>query len=370
MYIDKRTWDLFGEFPRDIGNPFRLKSKCRSREQFEAFVQLNSGVSRDVFTSVYPSNHTIDKLFFDFDCSLKKFPDLTMNEVFNDFCTLYSHLVNIGEHPYPIISGKKGYQIQIPLIPSYKVPKEQLWLATVCLLYDAGLIWIEFDKDGVQEWHSSRAVDSITFGDIEQLCRITNTPRVFDKEDLELLSRISPIKIKKEDRLWCTWLPTHKPDVRDMSVAETFEWAKRYHLRDSIHERTRTILSFITHDLEFFSGFKAKHGETVSFGVIGVQSEDEDVLRSMLRPFIPESIITRVIHPKADQDARFITALAMLSSGLPLDFVVSLLSQIGWYDWSEAKTRYQVNQIKENLGTRYKYRGNYEAALLRGTDRK
>ncbi len=90
----------------------------------------------------------------------------------------------------------------------------------------------------------------------------------------------------------------------------------------------------------------------------------------MLRPFIPESIISRVIHPKADQDSRFITALAMLSSGLPVDFVISLLSQIGWYDWSEAKTRYQVNQIKENIGIRYKYRGNYEAALLNGTDRK
>jgi hypothetical protein len=345
MYVDDRTLDLFSPFDREVGNPHRRR--IRTQEQFENFVQLNNGVSKDIFTSVYPSNHAIDKLFFDFDCSTKKYPDLTMGEVFDDFCRFYGYLVDLGEHPLPIITGKKGYHLYIPLI-STKSTKQELWLATLSLLYEAGLIWFDYDENGIKQWHQSRAIDTTTIGDVEQLCRIPNTRRA------------------PENIFWCTWLPLHKYDVRDMSVGETFTWAQRYHLRDDECVRVSRLKKFITRDSDFFSDFRSSHCGAAVIGGFGVLSEKEKMLHSMLSPFIPDSVISRVIHPEADQESRFITALSMLESGLSVDFVVNLLRLIEWNDWSVAITRYQVEQINNNRGLRYKYGGNYGAAILSG----
>lgn len=345
MYVDDRTLDLFSPFPREVGNPYRRK--IFSEEQFREFVQLNSGVSRDVFTSVYPSSRVVDKLFSDFDCSTKKFPDLTMGEVYDDFCKFYGYLVDIGLHPLPMITGRKGYHLHLPLIPE-KVTKQELWLATLSVLYESGLIWFDYNKDGIKEWHHSRAIDTSTIGDIEQLCRIPNTPRA------------------PENVFWCTWLPSYKHDIRDMSVGDTFTWAQRYHLRDDKCIRTKTVRHLITRDIDFFTDFKTQHGNITSIIDFEVLSDREKMLHSMLRPFIPNSIIARVIHPEADQDSRFVTALAMLESGLSVSFVVQLLSMIGWNDWSASITKYQVEQINTNRGLRYKYSGNYGAAFLRG----
>lgn len=344
MYIDDRTLDLFSPFPREVGNPYR--KKIFSEEQFKSFVQLNNGVSRDMFTSVYPSNHIVDKLFSDFDCSTKKFPDLTMGEVFDDFCKFYGYLVDLGLHPIPVVTGKKGYHLQLPLIPT-KVTKQELWLATLSVLYESGLIWFEYNKDGVKEWHHSRAIDTTTIGDIEQLCRIPNTLRA------------------PENVFWCTWLPSYKHDIRDMSVGDTFTWAQRYHLRDDKCIRNKTLRHLITRDEDFFSDFRIKHCDAVITIDFEVLNDKEKMLHSMLKPFIPDSVISRVIHPKADKDSRFITALAMLESGLSVSFVVQLLKMIGWHDWSLSKTQYQVEHINQNRGLRYNYSGNYGASTLR-----
>jgi hypothetical protein len=345
MYVDGRTLDLFAPFSREVGNPNRYR--IRTQEQFEKFVYLNNGVSRDVFTSVYPSNHLIDKFFFDFDCSVKKYPDITMDEVFADFCTLISYLVDLGERPLPVVTGRKGYHLYISLSPS-KASKQELWLATLCLLYESGLIWFDFDKDGKKEWHQSRAVDTTTIGDIEQLCRIPNTLR------------------PPENDFWCTWLPLNEFDVRDMSVEDTFNWARRYHIRDDECFRRSRLRNFITRDMEFFEDFKLKHVGSVFMGSLDGPSERESVIYNMLSPFIPDSVIARVIHPEADHESRYITALAMLENGLSVDFTVSLMQQIGWNDFDLGYCRYQVQQVERNRGTRYRYKGNYGATLLRG----
>jgi hypothetical protein len=305
-----------------------------------------------VFTSVYPSNGIVDKLFFDFDCNVSKFPDLDMQEVFNDFCKFYSYLVGIGEHPLPVVSGLKGYHIYVPLFPC-KATKEELYHATLCILYEASMIEFDYvEENGVsrQIWNTSRALDSTTFGDVEQLCRIPNTLR-------------APM-----NKRWCTWLPSHKVDVTDMSVIETFEWAKRYHLRDDACIRTRTIKDYITRDKEFFSGYSSKLSWKVTFTPEeAFKTDRERMLYSMLKPFVPTSVIARVIHPEAEHDARFTTALAMLESGLGTDYVIGLLQLIGWNDWDLSECRYQVEQIEKNRGLRYRYK-NYGAALLIGGD--
>jgi len=345
MHVDDRTLDLFAPFAREVGNPQR--TRIFKQKQFEDFVLLNNGASRDVFTSVYPSDHTIDKLFFDFDCSRTKYPDITMQEVFNDFCKFYGYLVDIGEVPLPVVTGSKGYHLYVPLYSS-KATKEQLWLATLSLLYESGLIWLDVDDKGKNVWKSSRAIDTTTIGDIEQLCRIPNTLRAPSNE------------------YWCTWLPLYKHDIRDMSVDETFEWAKRYHLRDDVCERKHTLDYFITRDTDFFEGFKGNFPIHHQMADLSALSEKEDMLYSMLKPYIPRGVISRVIHPEADHESRFVTALAMLESGLPIDFVVNLLSLIGWSDWDISVCRSQVQQIDKNRGLRYSYGGNYGATMLTG----
>lgn len=350
MYIDGRTIDLFSPFDREVGNPNR--QRIRTQEQFEKFVYLNNGVSVDVFTSVYPcnpwshkENHVIDKLFFDFDCNPKKHPDVTMQGVFDDFCHFYEFLVDIGEQPIPVITGKKGYHLYIPLKP-IRATKLDLWVATLSVLYESDLIRFQTDKSGRRLWESSLAVDPTTIGDVEQLCRIPNTLRAPDNV------------------FWCTWLPLERHDIRDMSVEDTFNWARRYHLRDDKCVRMRTVHDFATQELSFFEDFKAKHAGSVFVGSLDELDDKEQMLFSMLSPYIPESVIIRVIHPEADHDSRVVTALAMLESGLSADFVVSLLQLIGWNDWNIGTCRYQVEQIDRNRGTRYRYKGNYGARLL------
>ena len=344
MHVDERTLDLFAPFDREMGNPIRTRIK--TQKQFEEFVMLNSGVSTDVFTSVYPSNHIVDKLFFDFDCNPKKHEGLTMAEVWSDFCKFYEYQVSIGEHPLPIVTGKKGYHNQMPLIPE-KVSKIELWTATMSLLYDSGMVSFKLDDNGIKKWNISRAIDTTSIGDIERLCRVPNTPRLPDKAH------------------WCTWLPLYPDDIRDMSVEDTFKWAERYHIRDDACVRTRSIRSFLTHDFDFFVGFSSGKAFT-TFSEIDPLDEREKFLYSMLRPFMSDSIIANVINPEADHEYRFVTALAMLEAGLDVGFVVSLLKQIGWRDFSESYTRYQVEQISKNRGIKYQFKPQFGAALLCG----
>lgn len=220
--IDKTTQRLFGEFPREVGNPKRRM--VYNRGQFETFITENDGVN-DVFVSSY-ANGVIDKLFYDFDGFDSG------SHLFEDVKLFYQSLLKKKYPTIPAVSGKKGYHIHQLLKPEpiTAQTKDMLTEATRSLLSSAfseGKVVTYFEiilpklKNADEQkrciaLHFSSGeirevfVDPLTscYGNIRQLVRVPNTLR------------------PPENLNYCTYLP---PDFSGMSEKEVAEHIKSPH---------------------------------------------------------------------------------------------------------------------------------------------
>lgn len=181
--IDRTTQLLFGEFPRDVGNPKRRT--VYSLQQLENFIAQNNGVS-DCYVGIYPNSLKITEFFFDLDgrSSLR------------DAKGMYSFLRQKGYPIVPVASGKKGYHLHL-LVKGNGGSKEILTEVSYAILntiFEEGL--------------AGTTVDPHSIGDLRRLCRIPNTLR------------------PPENLNYCTYLP---PNFTDMSEKEVAEQIKSPH---------------------------------------------------------------------------------------------------------------------------------------------
>lgn len=179
--IDRTTQLLFGEFPRDVGNPQRRV--IYDLRQLENFIARNNGIN-DCYVGVYPNLLRVAEIFYDYDGK----------DSLEETKKLYTFL---RERSYPVVpvdSGKKGYHLH-QIVRCDGGTKEQLTEATYSVL-------------GATFGTKPPSVDSNPIGDLRRLCRIPNTLR------------------PPENLNYCTYLP---PDFTKMNEKEVAEHIKSPH---------------------------------------------------------------------------------------------------------------------------------------------
>jgi len=198
MKLDSTTLTLFSPFDREVANPKRWR--IRSKGEFIRFIENNSGRA-DCFSSIYPADGTIDKIYFDID------DPQGLVACRDEAVQLYSWLNMEGYNVIPVLSGKKGFNFYLLLKPKqYENSKELLTKATLSILCDA------FGYDDEKGEIKTEYVDPHPIGDIRRISRIPNTLR------------------PPENLTWCTYLPddwfkmTAAELVSQMKSPRTYEY--------------------------------------------------------------------------------------------------------------------------------------------------
>lgn len=300
MRLDPTTSALFGSLPREMGNPYRIV--VRSLGRMLRFVERNNGV-RDIYTSVYPLNGTIDKLFFDFDGE----------DALREAKAVYRYLLDRGYACVPVASGKKGFHIYV-----LTKPMKYTDLKAKSALRKAALHIIREALGG-----KASSVDPHTLGNLRQMCRFPNTLR------------------PPENLSWCCYLPPE--DFLYMSEKDVAYHVKSPHVYDyDLEDRALLDLS------EFDSGGDPEDSARSSNGCMGINVKGvriagrvHSILRSVLRP----CLYRHIIMPDPPHCVRVAATVDLLRFFSPEE-VFNFYKELGWDDFNPNITAYQIESCR------------------------
>jgi len=306
MILDRTTYLLFHPFFREVGNPTR--SFVRNEWEFIRFVDKYNGIT-DVFVSVYPANGIIDKIFFDID-----------NTNLRIVRKFYNYLVENDYTVIPVVSGRKGFHFYVLLKPKLydEEGREKLTNATYSIILDSGLYSKERGEGN--EWYIPKC-DTRIIGDIRRLTRVPNTLRPHGS--------------------YCTYLP---PDFVNMTAKEISGHMKSSHTYDYEIRKLPTLDDFEKVSVELFR--PSIYSE--SFPSPSCSSNVGRYLKPILRPCLFKKLFT--FNPS--HDVRVAATIDLLDMGFSENQIFKFYSQIGWEDWDESITQYQISNIKNR---RYRY---------------
>lgn len=328
--MDKTTKILFGRTPREIATPKRWV--INNLKELQVFISNNNGV-HDCFTSVYPSNYLIDKIFNDFDYSF----------VLEDAQKYYAWCLDNNYQAIPIVSGKKGYHIYFITHPKLygKETKLLLTKATFSILKE---VFGNFKQETVvmrgKEVRILRTKDRIiapdptVIGDVRRITRIPNTLR------------------PPENLNYCTYLPPR--DFLDMDSLDVVKHMKKTHSYDyDIQFRKAPYLTDFEYDFDEEPDYRSWTP------ILGdkkevITSNPSMFLQGLLRPCLYRHLTT--IHPS--HDVRTASTIDLLRAGYSPTEILSVYSTLGWEDFEE---KYSLEQIESCQ----KYKQAYSCTKLR-----
>jgi hypothetical protein len=240
MIVDKRTQQLFSQFPREVGFPGRYK--VYDQNEFIKFLLYAEG-THDCYTAVYPESGIIDKIFFDFDGYARALEDAK---------AMYRYLKKQGHIVVPVASGKKGIHLYVILDHiKYDDPKSLLLNAHYSILYGT------FGDTG----YTQTTADPRIFGDTKRITRIQNTRRPPDNNS------------------YCVWLPDD--DFLDMSWLDVIMWCKEPHYMQAVPFSSKTLYDFAKVDVKRLA--MIEHF-TDDYAPVVVSSDVVFFLKEYLRP--------------------------------------------------------------------------------------
>jgi len=287
--LDHTTSILFSPFDREVANPMRMQ--IHTEQQFKNFIRQNNGI-HDCFTSVYAHDHTIDKLFFDFDGP----------EAYIEAKKVYEFVTNQLHTPIiAIASGKKGIHLYVFTKPvKINNPRSLIRNAQLYILIEA------LGK----EIHSA---DSHIIGDVRRICRIPNTLR------------------PPENNSWCTFLPE---DWTKMSELDILYHVKQTHTyKFNFNGQLLNIEKLPKMEVNLSMHTPASNGQ------ISVSGKEQPFLKAVLRPCLYKNIIMK--NPRHDvRTATTIELLEFLSSKTIFDIYLKL----DWFDWNPELTKYHIDK--------------------------
>jgi len=293
--LDRTTILLFFPFFREVSKKRRV---VHNIIEFVEYVDKANG-AEDVFTSVYPLDYTIDKIFFDFDggSSIK------------DAGKVYEYLTENNYTVIPVASGKKGIHLYALVKPvkfnDLVRAKEILTKATYAILNEV------FGNNGKTPY---TAVDTHLIGNIRALCRVPNTLR------------------PPENLSYCTYLPCN--------FAE-FTWEDLVLHTKHIHVYDYEIKKYL--DIEELAS-KVDINHTYHKRVVEEQTHVKptrvhEFLKRVLRPCLYHKIIGK--NPR--HEVRVATTVDLLDAGFSPETIFHIYSKLGWEDWNPDITWYQIN---------------------------
>lgn len=297
MKLDATTQMLFSPFNREVANPKRWR--IHSMDEFIRFIENNSGRA-DCFSSIYPVDGTIDKIYFDID------DPKGVVECRDEAERLYSWLVMKGFNVIPVLSGKKGFNLYLLLKPKhYENSKELLTKATCSILCEA------FGYDKGKGEVKTEYVDPHPIGDVRRISRIPNTLR------------------PPENLTWCTYLPD---DWVKMSTAELISHMK----------------SPITYDYDLdgtfptLEDFPDPPAEIIKWTLVesiepAHPVKDNVFLKNLLRP----CLYRHMVSAKPGHHVRVASTVDLLMFFDP-GKILEMYRALEWIDWDPDETLKQI----------------------------
>lgn len=336
--LDQTTLSLFPTYPRDVGTPHRTTVK--NIEELKTFMNINNGIN-DCFIALYDNTRTVDKLFYDLDYGKSLLISKYLYQVWYE---------DMGLPVIPVASGRKGEHLYIRT----KIYKNDNVKETKELLEKAafGMLWLALK-------HLPREVDTSVIGDIRRITRIPGTKR--------------PIPVGSEKpHNYCTYLPKDFHNFKE----NINSFIKKSHNYNFSNKRIPiNIEEFAGFDVEkhfpYFNRIRNILGDrgNTEFGDEGGIVAPWNLV-NYLKPLIRECLLQHIIRSNPSNIVRLATTYELLQVFDP-DRVVSIFGKIGWYDWDEGYTRYQVDRSVgkkpySNKKLLMKFVHNYNCSCYRG----
>lgn len=283
--------------PREMGIPYRFK--VHSFDEMEKIAIRHSG-KRDVFVALY--NTHIDKILFDID-------SLDLNIVKR----LYRYLSEYGP-VIPVFTGR-GFHLLLLIRPS-PIYKKHLKVVQYGLIDDCGLYYKESDK-------KIALLDTCVFGDVRRMTRVPNVRR---------------------RNQYCVWLPEY---FIDMSLESIIEYSKKPQFPEyRFGEPKYTLLDL--YDMvdkesifDYMSIHQLRDSEVKRSKKIDVC---DDFIKFVLPKILPPCLYNAILTEDPSHEVRTAATIILLMSFSP-DEIVEIYSKIGWKDFNENITRYQVEYL-------------------------
>lgn len=292
----------------------------------EKYILNNHGIE-DIYTSVYPSNFTLDKIFFDLDYG---------DDILGDAKKLYNWCLENKIQAVPVVSGN-GYRIHIYVITRPKIygteAKINLTRATFSILKEVYGPFKQIshpNREGklVRKLRTKERIiapDPAVCGDLRRLNRLPNTLR------------------PPQNLNYCTYLPPDK--FMDMTKSDILSHQKSTHHYDyKIDYRKAPLLTSFEYDFEDTdNGFTMWEPLPETEGAVLGGSNPNIFLKNILRPCLYRHIT--YIHP--NHVSRTASAIDLLELGYTPEQITDLFSTLGWEDFEYNTTLRQVKSCRK-----------------------
>lgn len=337
---DVIAW-MFYKFPRYVGIRQRL---MEDKESMVHHMKTYSGV-QECFTSVYSFFHgkpVIDKAFFDIDhedagTALKIGQKLFkyMKETFGlEVIPFWSGIK--GVHLYPLFKPKV-YSNASTLLKnfSYHVIDE-----TKC--YDID------ENDGKKQ----PQVDTHVIGDVRRLGRYPNTQRV----------SYNGIPLP------CYCIPLDPETFLDLTVEDVLELRKTPQLPKFEFKIPTVTLDDLKFKIPNLSQFKASFNKVNFMGSLEA-CVPKNNYGKILKYTLKRPCLRHYIFTTNPPDAiRVATTAQLCNIGLSTKIIMNMYGSLGWHDWNEEFTGYQIESIRHKNLTPYGKKKMQEYGFCMGTD--
>lgn len=322
--------ELFGRFPRSVGNPRQFWSF--DRESFRFFLEKNEG-ENNVYASISHFGQSgvpvTDKVSFDLDTPVKDvaFPDTKAedmkimemreesgkaHEVLNTVCDDAEKVARYCiDEDIPVIGVFTGFGIHVHLLyQDSRNPEEEL-TSTVHYLID------ELDL---------KTVDRKPIGDTSRLLRVPNCRRIYDTRSCSL---------------WT--IP--------VTVDELIEWSPEDFVHLSGEPRQIPLPDRDRPEMQVYDEhFKSEEESDTTRRPLegnwdGIGDDDIWVRWHLKEVLKMPCMYQRLLQRDPGHFVRLNSAVRLFQEGHSVDEVISLFRALDWNDWNEKITRQQLNQI-------------------------
>ncbi len=290
-------------------------------KELQNFINYNNGL-HDCYSSIYPSNYLIDKIFFDND----------YGNVLEDTKKMYSWCIDNDLQVIPIVSGKKGYHLYIITKPKIYGKNAKLLLAKagysiIKSVFGSFKQEMIYNKEGkeVQVLRNEQgliAPDPMIISDIRRISRVPNTFR------------------PPENLNFCTYLPPDK--FLDMTEFDIIEHMKKRHTYNySINYRKAPLLTDFEYDFDEEPQFDRWSPIATKKSIL--TANPSRFLKGLLRPCLYRHMIT--IHP--NHTVRVAATIDMLNHGYSPSEILSVYETLGWEDFEAELCLEQIKSCKQ-----------------------
>lgn len=335
--MDKVQKELFGDFPRAVGNPHQWI--VHSEDEFDVFLDYNNG-KYNCYSSIShfpPGNVVGDKVSYDLDSPSKDdaFYDVEgdhikvemmrsdsniADEVLGDVCDEAGHLAKESmKNGIPIIGVFTGMGIHVhQLFQKEREPMDAIASTAMKVMDD-------LDLD---------TVDSVPVGDVQRIMRIPNCQRVHVEGVFE-----------EQEQIPCDLftIPLTAEELEEYGPQELLEMSKGPREIDLSYLPERP-------EMRVFDEYVDEHMQQMRDTSLEIGLEefaDEEVAELVKELLQMPCMYERVIQPNPGHEVRRNLAVMLFNIGFDIDQAEKFIRRLNWRDFNPKVTKKQLKHIRD-----------------------